>query len=167
MFDGRKDAHVIKQGVKIPNTISWSVDGKTLYMTETTHNAIYAYDYAGPSPGDGGAGSPLSNERVFYKHERAGAPDGHRVDVEGNLWTAVYGGSCVLKVAPDGRVVGEVRLPTQNVTCVEFVGTELFITTARMDDGAGSPEEVDLSGSLFRVDVGVEGVPPNEFKVDL
>ena len=163
MFDGRKDAHVIKAGVTIPNTISWSADGRTLYMTETTHNAIYAYDYAGP----GEAAAPLSNERVHYKHEREGAPDGHRVDVEGHLWTAVYGGACVLRVAPDGRVVGEVRLPTRNVTCVEFVGTELFITTARMDDGAGSPEEVDLSGSLFRVDVGVEGVPPHEFKVDL
>lgn len=164
MFDGRKDSVVLKEGVTIPNSVSWSPDGKTMYFTHSSAKTIHAYDFSS----DASATSPLSNERVFYAHEGPGEPDGHRIDVEGNLWTAVYGESHVLKVSgKTGKVVGEVKLPTQNITCVEFVGTELFITTAGMEEGAGSDREVDYSGGLFRVDVGVEGMPPHEFKLDL
>ncbi|KAK6851669.1 hypothetical protein PG995_011794 [Apiospora arundinis] len=163
MFDGRKDAVVLKEGVTIPNSVSWSPDGRTMYFTHSSAKTIHAYDYNASS-----SEKPISNERVFYAHEGPGEPDGHRIDVEGNLWTAVYGESHVLKVSGrTGKVVGEVKLPTRNITCVEFVGTELLITTAGMEEGAGSEQEVDYSGALFRVDVGVEGVPPHEFKLDL
>ncbi|KAK7990921.1 regucalcin [Apiospora arundinis] len=163
MFDGRKDAVVLKEGVTIPNSVSWSPDGRTMYFTHSSAKTIHAYDYNSSS-----SEKPISNERVFYAHEGPGEPDGHRIDVEGNLWTAVYGESHVLKVSGrTGKVVGEVKLPTRNITCVEFVGTELLITTAGMEEGAGSEQEVDYSGALFRVDVGVEGVPPHEFKLDL
>ncbi|KAK8022305.1 hypothetical protein PG993_013072 [Apiospora rasikravindrae] len=162
MFTGRQDSVVLKEGVTIPNSVSWSPDGKTMYFTHSSAKTIHAYDHSSD------ASKPISNERVFYTHEGSGEPDGHRIDVEGNLWTAVYGESHVLKVSgKTGKVVGEVKLPTQNITCVEFVGTELFITTAGMEEGAGTEQEVDYSGGLFRVDVGVEGVPPHEFKLDL
>ncbi|KAK8076549.1 hypothetical protein PG994_003821 [Apiospora phragmitis] len=162
MFTGRQDSVVLKEGMTIPNSVSWSPDGQTMYVTHSSAGVIHAYDYAASSQ------TPIARERVFYKHDGSGAPHGHRVDVEGNLWTAVYGESHVLKVSgKTGIVIGEVKLPTQNITCVEFVGTELFITTAGMEEGAGSETEVDYSGGLFRVDVGVEGVPPHEFKLDL
>lgn len=45
------------------------------------------------------------------------------------------------------------------------MGTELFITTASMEEGEGTPEEVANSGALFRVDVGVQGVAPYKFKL--
>lgn len=46
------------------------------------------------------------------------------------------------------------------------MGTELFITTASMDEGSGTPEEVANSGALYRVDVGVRGLPPHKFKLN-
>ncbi|KAK8015571.1 SMP-30/Gluconolaconase/LRE-like region [Apiospora marii] len=163
MFTGRQDSVVLKEGVTIPNSVSWSPDGQTMYFTHSSAKEILAYDYSSAA-----GSAAISNERVFYAHQGTGDPDGHRIDVEGNLWTAVYGESHVLKVSgKTGKVIGEVKLPTQNITCVEFVGTELFITTAGMEEGAGTEQEVDYSGGLFRVDVGVEGVPPHEFKLDL
>ncbi|KAK8057577.1 hypothetical protein PG996_011514 [Apiospora saccharicola] len=163
MFTGREDSVVLKEGVTIPNSVSWSPDGQTMYFTHSSAKEILAYDYSSAA----GSGA-ISNERVFYAHQGSGEPDGHRIDAEGNLWTAVYGESHVLKVSgKTGKVIGEVKLPTQNITCVEFVGTELFITTAGMEEGAGTEQEVDYSGGLFRVDVGVEGVPPHEFKLEL
>ncbi len=77
-----------------------------MYFTESTEGTIYAYDY---SPEDGAT----SGARVFYQHAGAGEPDGHRVDVDGNLWSAFYGGGNVLKISPAGEVIGEIKLPTK------------------------------------------------------
>lgn len=144
--------------VTIPNAIGWSPDNKTMYFTHSTERTVFAWDY---SAADGS----LANERVFYLHEGPGEPDGFRVDAEGNLWHAVYGESRVLKISPEGRLVGQVNLPTQNITCTQFVGTELFMTTAAMEEGEGPAEAVALSGAVFKVDVGVRGLEPFAFKL--
>ncbi|KAF3064929.1 Regucalcin [Daldinia childiae] len=159
LFDGTRTARSMRHPVTIPNSVGWSPDGKTLYFTHSTERIIYAYDY------DQSSGE-VSRERAFYLHDGPGEPDGFRVDVEGNLWQAVYGESRVLKISPEGKLIGEIRLPTKNTTCTQFVGTELFITTAGMQEGEGTPEEVELSGALFRVDVGVKGVDPFLFKLN-
>lgn len=129
-----------------------------MYFTDSVARTIFARDYD-VETGD------VSEERVFYKHDGPGEPDGHRVDVEGNLWQAVYGEGRVLKISPQGKMIGEISLPTKNITCVEFVGTELYITTAGMEEGEGTEEEVELSGALFKVDVFVEGLKPHLFKL--
>ncbi|KAI1378228.1 SMP-30/Gluconolaconase/LRE-like region-domain-containing protein [Hypoxylon crocopeplum] len=158
LFDGTRTARSMRHPVTIPNSVGWSPDGQTLYFTHSTERIIFAFDYD-PSTGD------VSRERPFYVHDGPGEPDGFRVDVDGNLWQAVYGESRVLKITPAGKLVGEIRLPTKNVTCTQFVGTELFITTAGMEDSEGTSEEVELSGALFRVDVGVTGLDPFLFKL--
>lgn len=142
--------------LKIPNTISWSPDNKTSYYTHSTGRAVYAHDY---SLADGS----VSGHRVFYEHDGPGEPDGHRVDVDGNIWHAVYGEARVLKISPEGKLIGQINLPTKNITCCEFVGTELFITTANDDAGEGRSKE--LGGALFRVDVGTTGLEPFKFKL--
>ncbi|KAI0887371.1 uncharacterized protein GGS22DRAFT_156894 [Annulohypoxylon maeteangense] len=148
----------IRHPVTIPNSIGWSPDQQTLYFTDSVARTIFARTY------DARTGD-VSAERVFYVHSGPGEPDGHRVDVEGNLWQAVYGEGRVLKISPEGKLVGEITLPTRNITCPQFVGTELFITTAGMEEGEGTPEEVELSGAVFRVDVGVKGLEPYLFKL--
>jgi len=148
----------MRHPVTIPNAINWSPDQKIMYFTHSTARTVYAWDYAGE---DGS----LSNERVFYRHEGPGEPDGCRVDAEGNLWHAVYGESRVLKISPAGELVGQINLPTHNITCTQFVGTELFITTAAMGKGDGPDEAVELSGAVYKVDVGARGLEPFEFKL--
>lgn len=127
-----------------------------MYFTHSTAGEVLAFDY------DLESGN-LSNKRVFYKHEGSGGPDGFRVDVDGNIWHAIYGESRVIKISTEGKVVGQVNLPTRNITCTEFVGTELFITTASDNDGEGDSKL--YGGGLFRVDVGTTGVAPHNFKL--
>lgn len=149
---------IMREPVTIPNSISWSPDNKTMYFTHSTARTLYAYDY---SLDDGS----VTNERVFYHHNGPAEPDGHRIDVDGNLWTALYGEGKVLKISPNGKLLGEIHLPTKNITCVQFVGTELFITTAAMAEGEGTAEEVEFSGGLYRLDVGTTGLEPFLFKL--
>lgn len=139
----------VVDGVTIPNGISWSADDRTMFFTDSPAQTVYKMKY---EPGSG----EVSERGEFYRHKQEGEfPDGHVMDVEGNVWHAVYGGGKVIRISPEGVVTGLVRLPVTNVTCPVFVGTELFITTAKQ-------EGEKWAGSLFRVDVGVEGVKKRE-----
>lgn len=146
-----------RSGLTIPNSVGFSPDSRTMYFTHSSAREVFAWDY---DPTDGS----VSNERVFYRHVGPGEPDGFRVDTEGNLWHAVYGESRVLKLNPQGELVGEVKIPTRNATCCDLVGGgELVITTAGDDEGEG--ESKRLGGAVFRVHVGAEGTPRFAFKL--
>ncbi|TDZ29315.1 putative sugar lactone lactonase YvrE [Colletotrichum spinosum] len=157
-FDGNTGKEHVLTDLLIPNSVGWSPDNKTMYFTHSTDRKVYAWDY---NPADG----ELSNKRIFYAHDGPGEPDGFRVDTDGNVWHAVYGEGRVLKISPEGKLIGEVRLPTKNITCVQFVGTELFITTASLEDGDGDESQRENGGGLFRVDVDARGLDFFEFKL--
>ena len=130
-----------------------------MYFTHTTASQMLAFDFS-PTTG------ALTNQRVFYTHDGPGGPDGFRVDALGNIWHAIYGEARVVKISPEGKLVGQILMPTRNITCVEFVGTELLITTAGDDLAEGGERSKELGGALYRVDVGVTGLPVHLFKLD-
>ncbi|KFX98811.1 hypothetical protein O988_04178 [Pseudogymnoascus sp. VKM F-3808] len=145
-------ASTILTSLTVPNGIGWSLNHKILYFTHSTASHVLAFDYIAST-------GSVTNERVFYYHEGPGDPDGLKIDIEGNLWLAIYGESRVLKISPTGELVGEITYPTSYVTCPVFVGTELWVTTG--DDGKS-----DFAGGVFKVDVGVQGMEIFEFRLD-
>jgi sugar lactone lactonase YvrE len=70
----------------------------------------------------------------------------------------------VIRISPEGEVVGEARFPTRNITCPCFVGKELWVTTAGEEDEK-EVESRKFGGGVFRVDVGVRGVREFGFKL--
>lgn len=155
-FDASGAREEFATDLTIPNSIGWSPDNKTKYFTHSTAKHILAYDY------DASTGAS-TNPRVFHQLSTSGDPDGFRVDVDGNVWSAIYGESRVIKISPAGELVGEVHLPTRNITCVAFAGTELIITTAADDEGEGLSKQ--YGGAVFRVDVGTKGLDLFHFKM--
>jgi len=146
--------------VTIPNGITWGPKDDTMYFTDTPVQNVYAFDY------DTKTGN-ISNKRVFYHHEEEGVnPDGHAIDVEGHIWHACYGGWKVIRISPEGKIVGTISLPTRNITCPSFAGTDLFITSAEEDEPDKYPESAKFAGSLFKVNVGIEGMPKHLAKLD-
>jgi sugar lactone lactonase YvrE len=121
---------------------------------------VFAFDY----DRDDGL---VSNRRVWIGPEAGpGFPDGAAVDADGCYWSARWGGGCVLRVAPDGRIDHQISLPVQRVSMVAFGGSDLrtmFITTAT--EGATDAELAaePLAGSVFAVDTGVTGLAEPEF----
>lgn len=129
-----------------------------MYWVDSVPQMVYAFDF------DASSGS-ISNKRRFYHHQDAGVPDGLAVDIEGNVWVALYGGGAVLKISPTGSLIGEIRLPVSIVTCPCFGGPdmdELFITTGKPAEG-GESDGQGLDGAVFRVKVGVKGLPKHKF----
>ena len=137
-----------------------------MYITDSQRYTIWKYDFD-PSSGD------IFNKRPFavidhFEHQYKAEPDGLAVDEEGCVWSALWGGSRVVRFSPEGKVVGEVHLPALRVSCPVFGGKdmdELFVTTAALDedDAVGRQKYVE-NGSVFRIKVGVKGLPKFRFK---
>lgn len=159
-FDSDLSRHCLRTNVTIPNGIGWSHDQKTFYFTHSLERRIYAFDY---DPVQGG----ISNERVFYQHPPTeGEPDGFKLDEEGFLWLAIWGEGRVLRISPEGKLVGQIRYPTRFITCPVFIGTELWVTSAADDDDKGDARSKEYGGALFKVDVGIAGKKEFKFKLD-
>lgn len=146
----------ILSGIRIPNSTCFSPDGRTAYFTDAGRVIIKCAL-------DPETGLPIGEWTEFATIEGPGGADGAVVDSEGFLWSARWGGSRVVRMAPDGRVDRIVEVPgVSRVSCPAFGGKDgktLYLTTAR--EGA-SPEELahePYAGSVFAVQVDVPGSP--------
>ncbi|RAH74150.1 SMP-30/gluconolactonase/LRE family protein [Aspergillus aculeatinus CBS 121060] len=150
--------HRMVEQLTIPNGIGWNPADDTMYLTDSPTGKIFAFDF------DAKTGA-ISNRRVHFDIGEPKEPDGFAIDEEGCLWSAIYGGGKIIRISPEGKVIGEVILPTRNITCPTFVGTELFITTAKDDvNDEQLPNSIRYGGRLYRVDVGIRGKPKNQFR---
>ncbi|KAJ6015478.1 hypothetical protein N7540_010069 [Penicillium herquei] len=150
--------HRVLAPVTIPNGIGWNLSDDTMYLTDSPTGKIFAFDF------DAATGA-ISNRRVHYDLGEPLEPDGFAMDVDGCIWSAIYGGGKVIRISPAGKLIGQIDLPTRNPTCPTFVGTELFITSAKdTRDDERFPQSVRYGGRVFRIDVGIRGKPKNEFR---
>ena len=148
-------------GVATSNGLAFSPDARTMYQSDTPAHAVYAYDF------DVADGS-IANRRTWWQADGnrdspdyGGRPDGAAVDSDGCYWSAQYEGARVLRLSPDGRVLGELALPVRCPTMVAFGGDDLrtlFITSAREGRPAAELTEMPLSGCVFAVDVDATGL---------
>ncbi len=150
---------LIRDNVTIPNSLAFSPDGKWIYFADTKLEAVEGAPY---DPGTGEVGK----WRMLIPPQAApGRPDGVAVDSEGCLWSARFAGSGVTRFSPDGRVLGQIRLPSSQPTSCCFGGSRLdtlYITTARQKLSPGQLKLEPLAGALFAVVPGVTGLPAAE-----
>jgi sugar lactone lactonase YvrE len=145
---------VLLEGIGVSNGMGFTPDLHQLYYTDTATRDISLFDY------DAETGA-LANRRQFvYVADRPdeGAPDGMTMDAEGCVWSARWGGGCLVRYAPDGAELQRIHFPARKVSSAIFGGpdlTDLYVTTA-----GGHQKEVDGpgAGALFRVRPGVRGV---------
>jgi D-xylonolactonase len=154
------------EGIGCSNGMGFTPDRQGLYYTDSFKRDIYLFDHDKATGG-------LTNRRVFvHGGEDDGLPDGMTVDAEGYVWSAHWDGGCLIRYTPDGEETSRVRFPARKVTSVLFAPgpdtggayTDIYVTTAGGDhkdtEGAGA-------GGLFRLNVGVPGVPEFVSRVGL
>lgn len=150
--------HRLIENVTIPNGMGLSLDERTMYFIDSPTMAVWKFKYERKT-GD------ISDRQVFYHFEGDAVPDGMAMDVNGCLWVAMNGDGKVLKLSPEAEIVGEIYLPARMVACPAFAGDVLYITSAEEEEPEGFPESAKHGGSLFRVHVGVEGLPVHKFRL--
>ncbi|KAL6716438.1 rRNA-processing protein cgr1 [Lecanora helva] len=156
-LDPNLNLHRVIEKVTIPNGMGFTLDEKSMYFIDSPTKNIWKFQYNRDS-GD------ISNREVFYHVVHAGVPDGMAMDVDGSLWVALAGGGKVLKISSEGKLVGEINLPTRMITCPAFAGEDLYITSAEEEEPSTYPDSVKYGGSLFRIHVGVKGLPVYKFQ---
>ncbi|TPN50321.1 MULTISPECIES: SMP-30/gluconolactonase/LRE family protein [unclassified Mesorhizobium] len=143
----------------ITNTMAWTPDGRFI-TADTMKNELYSYAW------DSGS-SRLTNRRLLFGDFQRGLPDGSCMDAEGHIWNCrVAGGSCIARIAPDGRLDRIVELPCSWPTSCAFGGADLdilFITSARFAMTAEDLESRGHEGGLFALRPGERGQSINRF----
>jgi sugar lactone lactonase YvrE len=152
LLDTDGSLRVVLEGVGLSNGMGFTPDVRHLYFTDSTARSISLFDYEQ-------ATGIITNRRLFVQTpDEEGVPDGMTVDAEGYVWSARWGGSCLVRYAPDGTEEQRISLPAPKVSCPVFGGAEysdLYITTAGGDKReADGPE----AGVLFRMNTGAEGI---------
>lgn len=131
-------------GTGCANGMGFTPDLAQFYWTCSTGKRIFRFQY------DRETGA-LTDRILFYQSApNEGTPDGLVVDRSGAVWSAQYGGSCLLKLdAADGRIVDRIALPISRVTSLTFGGPTLevmYVTTA-----GGKTDSDTADGTLYAV----------------
>ena len=87
-------------------------------------------------------------------------------DSEGFIWSAIWGGSCVIRIDPTGKLERKINVPAIQTSSLMFGGKDLkdiYITTAATPQSKHSyaPNSY-LGGSLFVEKQSIQGKPEFE-----
>ena len=141
-------------GLRTPNGLAWSPDGRTMYHCDTRAATIWRYAHD-PATGE------LGERRVFTVVDPAwGRPDGAAVDAEGCYWSCGVGAGRINRFDPEGRLMGYVPLPVSHPTMPCFGGDglrTLYVTSLRAGLSAEALTQTPLAGGVFAVAAGVSG----------
>jgi sugar lactone lactonase YvrE len=145
-------ARVVAPGLRFPNGMVLTPDGRTLVVAESMGPALRAFDVAP----DGS----LRGARLFAPLTDV-VPDGICLDAEGAVWVASPVGNEVVRVAAGGAILGRVPVSTHAFACM--LGGEdrrtMFVCTA----ASSNPEHcrTHATGRIetFPVDVPGAGLP--------
>ena len=120
----------------------------------------YSFDVA--------TGAIADAEDWFAAERENTSPDGLTVDSEGCIWTAIWNGGEVLRLASNAKVLERIATPAQMPTSCILGGEDyktLFITSMSRD--TGQVEKIAMpNGALFSVDVSVAGLPEGIWGAD-
>ena len=152
---------ILLEDIGCSNGMGFTPDRKRMYYTDSGAKKIYLFDYEAET-GD------ITNQTIFLDlSNEDGVPDGMTVDAEGCVWSARWDGGCLVRYAPDGAEERRIAFPARKVSCATFGGddcTDIYVTTA---GGSNKAEEGQGAGALFRINLGIKGVPEFRSRVGL
>jgi sugar lactone lactonase YvrE len=86
------------------------------------------------------------------------------MDAEGYVWNCRYGGGCIVRVSPNGKIDRVIDLPVSRPTNCTFGGPHgnmLYITSASPEPGRWER----FGGGLFALQTNVTGMDENKFQL--
>lgn len=146
-------------GLKISNALCWNRDSSKMYHADSPTHALRVYDV------DSKTGR-LGSAKVFAQTEIGVEPDGACVDADDYVWNAQWGGSRVVRYAPDGEKDFVLSLPVSQATCVAFGSDDysiLAVTSARIGLSEEALRAQPDAGNLFIFKTEFTGLPESRF----
>lgn len=141
-------------GVKIPNSICFSPDGRIAYFIDTETKSLKRVDV------DPANGFPTGEPKEFARGGSDGWIDGSVCDADGVVWNAKWGGSRVDAYSPDGTLIKSVPVPAVQSSCPAFLGpnaSRMAVTSAWKGMNATQRAADPEGGKTFLLDIVVKG----------
>lgn len=147
-------------GMMNSNGLGFAPDNRGMYHADTAAHRVsrYAFDLTA------GVASAPETFQQFDTDKGApgygGRPDGAAVDSEGAYWVAMFEGGRLLRFAPSGEQLDEIKLPLRCPTMLAFGGDDLrtmYITSASHGRSGAELAQYPLSGKLLSLRVDVAG----------
>jgi sugar lactone lactonase YvrE len=159
-YDPDGSLHIMETGLTIANGLAWSPDGSTFYLTDSARHKIFAYDYLADT------GTIVNRRTLIDLSAEAVEPDGLTIDIDGNLWSALWDGWCVACFAASGEEITRIQLPIPRPTSVTFGGpdlTDLYITSACVGLSQKEIQKCHTAGDVFCISALAHGMPTHSF----
>jgi sugar lactone lactonase YvrE len=156
-WEGGNQNRVMAENLSLPNGIGWNEDNSLMYLADSITRKVFVSDF------------DLADDFVPDFRELigidSGLPDGLSVDMEGCIWLAVWGGSRVTRISPQGKILEEYLFPvSQPSSCAFGSDGTLFVTSARAGISEVDLSKERLAGSLFTLSTSTTGVPVSRFR---
>ena len=156
-WDGGDSHKVMKENLALPNGLGWNRDNTLMYLADSMANKVFVSEFDL-------ADDFLPTFRELITIDR-GVPDGLAIDNEGCIWLALWGGSRVIRISPEGSIISEHLFPvTQPSSCAFGSDGTLYVTSARKGLSESQITEQPLAGSLFILQTDTTGVPVSKFQ---
>jgi sugar lactone lactonase YvrE len=159
-YDPDGSLQVMETGLTISNGLGWSPDGATFYMTDSAKQKIYAYRFNAKS-------GAIADRRILVDlTAEAVEPDGLAIDRQGNLWSALWDGGCVVCFNARGEELERIAMPVQRPTSLAFGGptlSDLYVTSASVGLSQAEIQQDVYAGDLFRIATHATGLPEHPF----
>ena len=158
-LDALGRARLVRGGFRITNGICWNPEGTVMYMADSPSRLITKCAF---NARQGQLGTP----RV-YAGVDDGFPDGAVTDLQGNLWTALWGAAKVARFNHLGALADELEVPALQPTCPAFLGPDLSllaVSTATVQMSAAEQKRFPQSGSLFIYEGSLAGSPESYYR---
>lgn len=144
MVDTDGSVKVIEKEVNQYNAIVWNRDNTKMYVVDTFHEALIAYDYDL-------ARGPVSEGRVVIRFEEQGMPDGMCIDQEDNLYVCHWTGRISVWNA-NLEHVKDIPLPVEYACCGGFAGADMkdfYVATSKYCYGEEELKKNPGAGGMF------------------
>ncbi|MBA30454.1 MAG: hypothetical protein CL905_01225 [Dehalococcoidia bacterium] len=145
---------IVSENHGCSNGMGFSPDLNWFYHTDAAKKTIYRHHYDKKS-------HEVGESEVWFRYEKEGGTDGMTVDSEGFVWSAIWGGSRIIRIDPSGKIEREILVPAVQTSSLMFGGKELkdiYITTAASPQSKHDYEpDSYLGGSLFLEQQSIKG----------
>lgn len=153
--------HQVIDDIGISNGLGFTPDAKQMYHTDSTARIIYRYDY------DQQTGE-IKNKTTFAEIDEAlGVPDGMSVDSNGHVWSAIWGGYCIIEFDVDGNEVNRYKTTCARPSCVTFAGSDYKRMVITSYGANGEAEFGENAGGMFTMQCDVAGKAEFNSRIDV
>jgi sugar lactone lactonase YvrE len=156
-WEGGNSDTIMVESMSLPNGIGWNSDNTLMYLADSITKKVYVSDF------------DLADDFVPTFRELIsidlGVPDGLAVDMDGCIWLAIWGGSRISKISPQGKIIEDHHFPvSQPSSCAFGSDGTLYVTSATAGISEADLMKQPLAGSLFTLATTTTGVPVSKFR---